>query len=649
MTHLDDLPKRDENHRIAELSESAFRSAVTECGAFVIQSEDRRDYGTDFQIEVCDGGAMTNIRVQVQLKGTNCKENSDGSVSRQVSRATLNYLLMQPGSIFVCYHIQSERLLVRETDSVLREYEHNGKQWITQKTITVNFIDNFDAVYQNAKKAHAIASAKAARTHRLSYTIQPPEKIPTLLQEGPDVHVPTDPEQAKELLITLYNRGKDRSISQSFEKFHAVLGTSTEYLIHTYMAEINLGINGLQCDKSRIEEGIKVLQSVVAKGNHESGSLLYSIGNGWLAINDYEKAKEAYNSALTFFEQGGDSAVIAQCAQNLGSTMEKLGKSDEAYTLYEKALELDHYLSEAHYALAVWHCRRDSELDRALDHLDAIVWDEGSAGNVADVQGWRIYILFNTGDIRSAFREINALLGEENKLDGVWLYCARLVAIHGRMSLDAAQKALQFWDRYLNKFSKDLMAKTERLLCIWYIKSNGGSVEHDFESFKQAIANVVSQGALDPAFLWDRVGHWAQDENNWVEAEKCYRKAFELSPAEYGYCLGTALNFLRRYDEALPILTDQAEKHIPDAMSWFQVAVARGGMNDIEGCISAYKRALQLDENYALAWFNLGGIYWNSQNEELAIAIWQEAIQRFPSHELSLKLLQDFSSLLKLS
>lgn len=649
MTHLDDLPKRDENHRIEELSESAFRSAITECGAFVIQSEDRRDYGTDFQIEVCDGRAMTNIRVQVQLKGTNCKENSDGSVSRKISRATLNYLLAQPGSIFVCYHIQSERLLVCEADSVIREYERRGKKWSTQKTITVNFIKDFDAAYQNVKKAHAIASAKSAREHRLSYTIQPPEKLSALLQEGPDVYVPAEPEQAKELLIELYNIGEDRSIRQSFEKFHAVLGTSTEYLIYIYMAEINLSINDFQCDKSRIEEGIKILQSVITKGNHEPGSLLYSIGNGWLALNDYEKAREAYNLALIFWEHGGPLKLIARCAQNLGSTMEKLGNSDEAYTLYEKALELDPCLGEAHYALAVWYCRRNSELDRALDHLDAIVWDEDSAGNVAPVQGWRAYILFDTGDIRSAFREINTLLSEGNKLDWVWPWCAGLVEIYGRMSLDAAQKALQFWDKYLNKFPKDLIAKTERLLCIWYIKSNGGSVVQDFKSFKQAIANVISQGALDPAFLWDRVGHWAQDENNWVEAEKCYRKAFELSPAEYGYCLGTALNFLSRYEEALPILTEQAEKHIPDAMSWFQVAVAREGTNDIEGCISAYKRALQLDENYEVAWFNLGGIYWNSQNEELAIATWTEAIQRFPSHELSSKLLQDFPSLLKLS
>ena len=653
MKHLDDFPKYDENHRIQELSESAFHSAITECGAFFIQKEDKKDYGTDFQIEVRDDGAMTNIRVHVQLKGTKCKENSDGSISRDVSRSTLNYLAMQPDSIFVCYHIPSNRLLVRRVDSVIQEYEHiylrslqRDKHWSTQKTITVKFTDNFDTVYQSALKAHAVASAKAARDHRLSSTIQPPEEIPAWLKEERPVSVPVDQQQAKKLLIAFYNSGEDKSISQSFEIFRAVLGAAPEDLIHAYMAEINLGINDVTCNKSRIEEGIKVLESAVNKGKYDPGSLLYSIGNGWLAVRNYEKAKEVYISALKSLEHG-DPSVVAQCNKNLGTTMKNLGKDDEAYTLYEKALKYNPNLGEAHFALAIWHCKRNSELDRALYHLDEIVWHEGSAGTAASVQGWRAYIFFNTGDIRSAFREINTLLSEVDNFDWVWSWCERLVGIHGRTSLDSAQKALKFWDRYLNEFPENLKAKTERLLCVWYIKSNGGSVEHDFESFKKDIANVVSQGAPDPAFLWDRAGHWAQDESNWVEAEKCYRKAFELSPSEYGYCLGTALNFLGRYEEALPILTEQAEEHIPDEKSWFQVAVARKGMNDVEGSISAYKRAIQLDENYDLAWFDLGGIYWNSQNWEPAIATWKEAIRRFPSHELSSKLLKDLPSLLK--
>ena len=647
MKHLDDFPKYDENRRIQELSESAFYSAITECGVFFIQKEDKKDYGTDFQIEVRDDRAATNIRVHVQLKGTNCKENSDGSISRRdVYRSTLNYLTVPPDSIFVCYHIPSNRLLVRQVDSVIREYEHGNKHWDIQKTITVKFTENFDTVYQNTLKEHAVAYAKAQRDHRLSSTIQPPEEIPAWLKEERPVSVPVDQQQAKKLLIAFYNSGEDKSISQSFEIFRAVLGAAPKDLIHAYMAEINLGINGVACDKSRIEEGIKVLESAVNKGKYDPGSLLYSIGNGWLAVRNYEKAKEAYISALKSLEHG-DPSVVAQCNKNLGTTMKNLGKEDEAYTLYEKALKYNPNLGEAHFALAVWHCKRNSELDRALDHLDAIVWHKSSAGTAASIQGWRAYIFFKTGDIRAAFREINTLLGKGDKFDWVWPWCERLVGVHGRTSLDAAQKALQFWDEHLSKFPKNLKAKTEKLLVIWYIKSNGGSVEHDFTSFKQAIANVVSQGAPEPAFLWDRTGHWAQDEENWVEAEKCYRKAFELSPSEYGYCLGTVLNFLGRYEEALPILTEQAEEHIPDEMSWFQVAVAREGMNDVEGCISAYKRAIQLDENYDLAWFNLGGIYWNSQNWELAIATWEGAIQRFPSHELSSKLLKDLPSLLK--
>ena len=93
------------------------------------------------------------------------------------------------------------------------------------------------------------------------------------------------------------------------------------------------------------------------------------------------------------------------------------------------------------------------------------------------------------------------------------------------------------------------------------------------------------------------------------------------------------------------MLLEQAEKHQPDAMSWFQVAIAREGIGDSEGCISAYKRALRLDENYELAWFNLGGVYWNSGKKIDAISTWKEAIRRFPSHHLAVKLLRDFAVL----
>ena len=241
------------------------------------------------------------------------------------------------------------------------------------------------------------------------------------------------------------------------------------------------------------------------------------------------------------------------------------------------------------------------------------------------------------GKAIEAFRDIHALLAEGDKLAWAWPWSARLVATYGRTSVDSAEGALKFWNTFLTNLGDDLIARREQLLCIWFLRTNGCSAEYDYEEFKQNISDIVDRGVMNPAFLWDRVGHWAQEEGDWSEAENCYRKAFERSPDQYGYCLGTALNFLGRYTEALPILL-QAREHQPDAMSWFQIAIAREGIGDLEGSITAYKRALKLDEDYELAWFNLGGVYWNSLNKAKAISTWKEAIQRFPTHQLSSKL-----------
>ena len=646
MTHFDDLPKHDENRRIQEQSETAFETELTNCGEFVLQSKDKYDYGTDYLIEAQQSDVMTNVRVHTQLKGTGRKANSDNSVSISIDRKNLNYLAMPPGSIFVCFHIPSQRLLVRRVDDVIGEYEHSGIRWSNQKTVTVRFKDEFDQDFQRSLNAYVVACAKEARDHRFHILTQPPENISSVLGEGAiDLPVPADKAQAEEILAKLYEKGHDRTISRSFEKFRAVLGRSNEKFMTAYMAEINLGMNGQECDKSRIAEGIEIIRGAVDGGLFSPGSLLYCVGNGWQAIGEYEKARDAYDSALNLLDKAKFPEIAARCYKNLGTTMEKMNKPDAAYTFYTRALELDPNLSEAHLELALWYNRHDVELERSLKHLDAIVWPTNSAGTNSSVHAWRAEILFKQGKAIEAFRDIRALLAEGGKLTWAWPWCARLVATYGGTSVDSAEGALKFWDAFLTKFSDDLIARREQLLCIWYLRTNVGSVEYNYEEFKQNITEIVDRGVLNPAFLWDRVGHWAQDEGNWSEAENCYRKAFELSPAEYGYCLGTALNFLGRYAEALPILLEQAKEHQPDALSWFQVAVAREGVGDSEGSIAAYKRALKLDENYALAWFNLGGVYWNSRNEAEAMSTWKEAIRRFPTHELSLKLQNDFPSL----
>ena len=644
MSNFDDLPQRDKNRQIQEQSENAFLSVISDSNDFVVQSEDKRDYGTDYQIEANDAGSMTNVRVHVQLKGTGREKNGDDSISLSVRRSNLNYLAMQCGSIYVCYHVPTERLLTRSVDDVIREYEHRNSAWTNQTSVTVRFRDRFDQAYLQSLRAYAVVSARGERDKRLYSASTPPDSLYSPLDDASvDFHVPAEKRPAEQALVGLYDRSQDRAISRSFPKFHAILGPSNSNLLLAYMAEINLGLNGQACDRSRISDGIEALRSAIDDGAQSAGSLFYCIGNGWLALDEPEKAVDAYHSALNFLDQSNDPSVAGRCCKNLGSAMQKLNDSNAAYDWYTKALVISPELAEAHFALAQWSIRNgsDGDLDRALEHLDAIVWTVGTAETLASAQGWRAEILFRQEKVKEWFREINALLSKSDQLDWVWPWCARLVSTYGRTSVDAAQASVRFWDRYLNEFGDDQSAKRERLLGIYLVRQSGLSTGVDYNAFKEAVAELAVSGEKNASFLWDRAGHWAQGDGEWIEAEQCYRKAFDLSPHEFGYCLGTSLNFLGRHAEALPVLLEQANEHHPDAMSWFQVAVARQGVANVEGSIEAYKRALILDENYELAWFNLGGVYWNNQRIEEAINTWNEAIERFPSHELSLKLRND--------
>ena len=647
MNYLDDFPKRDKNRRIQELSESAFQSAISACREFVIQSTDRQDYGTDYVIEAHDGEAMTNVRVHVQLKGTSGEKNVDGSVNLSIKRTTLNYLTMQPGSAFVCYHTLTKKLLVRRVDDVVREYEHRSSSWIDQVTVTVRLRDAFDQKFQSTWKDYVVATAKSARDYRLRFVAHPPETMESFLEEIPiDLPVPADRIQAAKMLSKLYDRNQDKIISQAFDKFRSVLGSNSPEFLPAYMAEINLGINDQKYTRGRIEDGIREICKFLDTKQFSNQSLLYSLGNAWFALCEYEKARDTYNSALFISDQYNNSNIEAQCCKNLGAVFERLNKPDAAYELYYRALDLLPNLPEAHFALALWYIRGGVDFDRALIHLDSITWTGNTTGRVPSVLGWRIEVFFKLGRTEDAFRDIQILLSnDEARLDWTWPWCGRLVATYGPNSISSARLATRFWETYLVKFPNDIFAMKARLFCTWYIHMNDGQTEVDFGEFRQRIENLIEEGLPDPAFLWDRAGHWAQKEGRWEDAEKCYRKAFNLSPTEYGYCLGTSLNYLGLYDEALSILLEQTNEHQSDSMSWFQVAIAREGVGDTQGCIAAYKHAINLDENYDLAWFNLGGIYWNSGKETEAIRTWREAMRRFPDHQLASKLRSEFSFL----
>jgi len=136
-----ELPKRDKNHSLESKAEAAFDKLIADSGCFLVQRSDRKDYGTDYQIEVVRDDMATNARLHVQLKGTGKTPNADGSISVAVEMANLNYLRMQAYSFYVCYHEPTESLKFRSAEAVTRQYQRSENDWMQQNTVTVNFIE----------------------------------------------------------------------------------------------------------------------------------------------------------------------------------------------------------------------------------------------------------------------------------------------------------------------------------------------------------------------------------------------------------------------------------------------------------------------------------------------------------------------------
>ncbi|MBB3799405.1 tetratricopeptide (TPR) repeat protein [Xanthomonas arboricola] len=647
MDHLDDLPKRHGNHATESKAEAAFHRLLSDSGDFVLQASDRKDYGADCQIEVIDRERATNIRIHVQLKGTEKAANADGSISIAVRRSNLNYLLMQPHSFFACYHGPSDTVLFCSADAVIRKYEHDGQNWSQQQSVTVTFTEALTDARLKSLAALARSSAASLRDRRVAQAMTRPDGLPRIVKAAlPELYVPQDEVQAADTLSSLYASGADEMISANFEKFISVLGRDHAAITFCYMAEINLCMFGRAGDIGRIAEGIAHFTSKLDAGLYKPGGLYYTIGNGLSALGREEDSAQAYETALKHLVREGDAQPLAKCYKNLGSSYEKLGNRERAVECFQEALRHNVQLPEAHQALGL-HYLKVGEFQEALGHFDQVVFSGRAFNKGASVSGWRINALFNLGDGKAAFREVGTLLGNAEDEDWIWPWCARQVACFGRASPENAKLSLPFWDRYLKAHPNSPIGLRERLANKLYLRSRDQRAGLDYLLFKPEFdAGILHIHGEAAAYLWDRLGHWAQDNEDWEEAERCFRVAYDLAGEHYGYCLGTALNFLGRSGESLPILLSQAEEIQQDDMSWFQVAVAYEKLGRASESIDAYQKAIALNPDYALAWFNMGGVHWNAGERLEASRIWKTAVDRFPDHELAARIRRDIPSVL---
>ena len=643
VSSLDDFPTQNPAQPIQDAAEAAFEAALKTAGLLDYQHKDRRDYGSDYQLEALEGDARTNVRVHCQLKGTTDPVNADGSTSVAVSRRNLNYLLVHSGSTYVCHRTSDGTLLGKSAEEVFSEYEQSGHAWKDQESITVRFTEPFDEQYQRRLHAVALARGRASRDDRLAWVAMPPERLHAAAATStPLVTVPASAEAAATLLSELYEHGNDALISRSFDQFWAVIGDVPSYLDRLYMSEINLGLNDMPFNAERVRDALAYFAKRDGLNPKITGaSVAYTLGNAHLALKQHDDAIASYRTAIAALDE--DTTTLgAQCWKNLGSALEASGDWDEARVAFETAITIDPDLAEAHMALGLWHRSRSQDLNRSIEHLDLVAKGPGSAVSMRSVHAWRAAVLFELDRVDAAFAAIDAVVGGDRLDDWEWFWCARLVRAHGRKNVSTALQALKFWRKYLKFHRDDPRGLSEAFTCEGLLHERGGDARIDFAQFKTHAEKLLTFPDADVGLIWDRVGHWAQKDDNWTEAEIAFRHAFEVNPNRYAYCLGVALNHLGRYDDALAVLLPATEAPDADSLVWFQTAFAHDRVGDTEAAVDGYLNAIELEPGYALAHFNLGGVLWNAQMHWEALSAWGEAVERFPEHELTAKLRKDF-------
>ncbi|CAI0913419.1 tetratricopeptide repeat protein [Serratia quinivorans] len=647
MNNLDDLPKRNQNHVHDTMAKTAFEAFIASSGVVLKQSSDDNDYGTDYQLEIIHDEMATNVRLQVQLKGTAADLNTDGSVSISVKRSNLNYLLMSPGSLYVCLHIPTNTLKVTSAQSVLTCYQNMGPSWQSQKSVTVNFAENL--TIQRLIKVTSLArlSALDARNRRVAHRemnendmVDHARKLLTVYE------VADDTASAVHQLINLYHSNQTEVISAAYERFKTVLSEEHPAMMFCYMAEIDLASANKIFDRQRVELGILKLKAYSLTDGADGAGLHYSIGNGFAALNDFNGALEEYKIACELNNQNSDNELMAMIFKNMGGSYAALENENQAVECYLQALKHNPYLAEAHYALGLYY-HNTGQFEKALEQLDKIVFSSDTQGNLIDLQGWRISALFNVGESRSAFREINALLSQADKAQWIWPWCLKIVARFGRESIENAKLSLTFWESALRHSPENPVALRELLLAIIYLRNRNINVHKTYLQFKNDLEACANKIGSDPAsVLWDLLGHWAEDEELGDEAILCFEKAYSLQKGDYGLCLSIALNNQHRYEESKTLMKIYTLAFPNDDQGWYRLASTYDLMGQLEKCIEPYRHSLSLNVDNDHAWFNLGGAFFNMGNYPEARRVWKEAVSRFPDHELTAKIRADIPFIL---
>ncbi len=445
-------------------------------------------------------------------------------------------------------------------------------------------------------------------------------------QESINADILVDPKKTFEYLIRLYEAQEDIKIYKHSDHCEYLFYECPEIMNILYMTESNLAMDGVITPSERLEKAIEFWDSQEAKDRWEDYSLLYNKANALSTLKRYAEAIDNYQQSLTIENNQ------AMCWKNLGGAYFKTNKTEQAIECFEKSLEYNPQLFEALFSLARVKIELENDPENALKYLNRISETEIVPNRMHSLHSWKAMAYLKQGDYPTGIANAENAINIDDCDRWGWGIAGELYSRMRREDKSWLNASINFWNKFVAKFNDDANAWAELGFTYW--SCNEIKKDHS-EDALNAFKKAIDLGYLDDGLVYDRIGHIYQDIDNWKEAEIYYKKAVVKSPEKFSYCYGVSLIFLGKYSEALPYVFDSATKFNTDAMSWFQVAVCHEKLGATEKAEEFYQKAIELDPQYTEAWFNLGGLHWNSQNFEKASIVWNEAISKFPDTKLA--------------
>jgi tetratricopeptide (TPR) repeat protein len=330
--------------------------------------------------------------------------------------------------------------------------------------------------------------------------------------------------------------------------------------------------------------------------------LLFQLAAFSQLCNLYLPTLDALNRLLQI--RPNDSGILDWC----GSTLNQLGRYEEAIASYDRSLALKPDKDEAwsNRGIALGYLGRYEEAIASYDRSLALKPDKDEAWSNRGIA------LGYLGRYEEAIASYDLSLELKPDKDAAWYNRGITLFQLGRY-----EEAIASYDRSLELKPDD---------AAW---SNRGNALGYLGRYEEAIASYDRSLELKPdkdEAWWGR-GIALRQLGRYEEAIASYDRCLEIKPNqdEIWYNRGIALGYLGRYEEAIASY-DRSLELKPDDEAWYNRGIALGYLGRYEEAIASYDRSLELKPDDE-AWYNRGIALGYLGRYEEAIASYDRSLE----------------------